>query len=455
MATVTRENIGLLHDKITITVTPEDYGKAYKKSLAKAAESANIPGFRKGKVPPQVVNKMYGEKIIGDEVIKTTEKEIVAYLEKEQIVTISQPIPVSNTFTNIDIKNLKEYDFVFEIGIRPTVSINPENIKVTRYVIEVSDKMIDEQIQTMQFQGGTMTEPETVSSDDDTLNVTFEEVDAEGSIIEGGINKPINIHIKQFEAEFRKTLFGLKKEDHVLSTIEVAFDDTERKNILDTLGLNNDEAEILNKNFKITINNIGLQVKAELNEEFFKKMFPFKEITTEADFRDAVKEEISVYFAEQSRRQMHDQIYHFLIDETKIDLPKDFLIKMLEIGDEKRRTKAEAEEVYPSFESQFKWSLISSYLQNEGNIKVFPEDFKNLAKTQVFQQLGGQLEMFGGESFLDDFAERMIKDKKFIDENYGRIFADKIFTYIEDKVSATEESIDFETFSSKQHHHHY
>ena len=152
---------------------------------------------------------------------------------------------------------------------------------------------------------------------------------------------------------------------------------------------------------------------------------------------------------------MHDQIYHFLIDETKIDLPKDFLIKMLEIGDEKRRTKAEAEEVYPSFESQFKWSLISSYLQNEGNIKVFPEDFKNLAKTQVFQQLGGQLEMFGGESFLDSFAERMIKDKKFIDENYGRIFADKIFTYIEDKVSATEESIDFETFSSKQHHHHY
>ena len=63
--------------------------------------------------------------------------------------------------------------------------------------------------------------------------------------------------------------------------------------------------------------------------------------------------------------------------------------------------------------------------------------------------------MFGDDKFINDFAERMLKDKKFVDENYGKILADKLFASLEGKVSTTEEGIDLESFSSKLHHHHY
>lgn len=455
MAKVTRENIGILHDKITVTVTPDEYSPAYKKSLAKAAASANIPGFRKGKVPLAVVNKMYGEKIIIDEVLKITEVQMSSYLAVEKIDTIAQPLPLSSTLQNIDINNLKEYQFVFEIGIRPEISIDPKAIQVKRYVIEVPEKFIEEQVDRIRLQFGTMTEPETVSSDEDLLNVVFLEVDADGNAVDGGIDKATSLNVKHFEAEFRKSLFGLKKEDSVTATLAVAFSNDERGPVLEELGLDKEDAASADKHFKITITNIGLQVKAELNEELYKKAYPTKEITNEVEFREAVKAEIAGYFAEQSRKQMHDQIYHFLIDETKVEFPTAFMLRLLEEGDEKRRSKEEAEKILPVFESQMKWSLITRQIQKEENITVTQDDLKNAAKAQIIQYLGGQVEMFGDTKFIDEFAERNAKDKKFVDEHYGNILADKIFTSLEDKVTATEEGIDYETFGSKLHHHHY
>ena len=333
--------------------------------------------------------------------------------------------------------------------------IDPKAIQVKRYVIEVADKLIEEQVDRIRLQFGTMTEPETVSSDEDLLNVVFLEVDADGNAIDSGIDKATSLNVKHFEAEFRKSLFGLKKEDSVTATLALAFSDDERSPVLEELGLDNEEAANAEKNFKITITNIGLQQKAELNEELYKKAYPSKEITNVEEFRDAVKAEIAGYFAEQSRKQMHDQIYHFLLDETKVELPSNFMIRLLQEGDEKRRTKEEAEKILPKFENQIKWSLISNHLQKEANINVFPEDLKNAAKAQLYSYLGGQVEMFGDTKFIDDYAERMLKDKKFVDEHYGSILADKIFTSLEDKVTAVEEVIDYETFGSKLHHHHH
>lgn len=61
MATITRENIGLLNDKLTVTLTKDDYLKGFETSLKKYAKTANIPGFRKGMVPTGLVKKMYGQ----------------------------------------------------------------------------------------------------------------------------------------------------------------------------------------------------------------------------------------------------------------------------------------------------------------------------------------------------------------------------------------------------------
>ncbi len=456
MATVTRENIGLLHDKITVTVSPSDYSASYKKGLRKVAETASIPGFRKGKVPESVVNKMYGEKIIYDEVYKTAEKGLKDFMAKEQINLFYQPLPVSSTLDKIDLTNLKEYEFGFEIGLRPEININPSDIKVTRYVIDVKEEMINQEVDRIQSQLGTMTEPETVSSDEDLLNVVFAETDDKGALLEGGIEKATSINLKHFAPEFRKSLLGLKVDAVVDASLSSAFEESERGPVLEELGLDKEDSANANRHFKITITKIGLLQKAALNEALFEQAYPGREIKTEEAFREAVKSEIAKYFAEQSRKQMHDQIYHYLLDHTEISLPKEFLLKMLEATDENHKTKEEIENMYPSFESQTKWSMISGHLQTAENVMVTQDDIKQAAKQQLFQYLGGQAQILGDDNkFIDDYAERMLKDEKFVQDQYYNILADKIFTSLEEKVSAKEEGIDIETFGTKLHHHHY
>ena len=84
MATVTRENIGLLHDKLVVKVSKEDYYPAFDKKLKEYSKTANIPGFRKGMVPAGMIKKMYGSSIFTDEVVKTVEKELYNYLNTEK-----------------------------------------------------------------------------------------------------------------------------------------------------------------------------------------------------------------------------------------------------------------------------------------------------------------------------------------------------------------------------------
>ena len=85
MATVTRENIGLLNDKLIVKIAKEDYINSFEQGLKKQAKNANIPGFRKGMVPAGLIKKMYGQSVFQDEVIKTVENEMNQYIAKEKL----------------------------------------------------------------------------------------------------------------------------------------------------------------------------------------------------------------------------------------------------------------------------------------------------------------------------------------------------------------------------------
>ena len=71
MATVLRENLGLLNDKLTVKISKEDYFPSFEKKLKQYSKTANIPGFRKGMVPAGMIKKMYGSVIFTEEVIRT------------------------------------------------------------------------------------------------------------------------------------------------------------------------------------------------------------------------------------------------------------------------------------------------------------------------------------------------------------------------------------------------
>jgi trigger factor len=453
MAKVTRENIAKLTDKLTVTLDKADYLGNFEVSLKKYAKTANIPGFRKGMVPAGLVKKMYGQSVFTDEVLKTVESELNSYLQAEQLDIFAQPLPLDSELRNMDVNNPESYTFAFEIGLKPAVDIDVKKVKVTRYKINVTDQMLQDELERLQIRSGKMTEPEAVTGDDNVLNVKFVECDKSGAAIEGGITKDNSLLVKYFEPKFRKNLIGKKNDDNVVLQLGKAFETKEKEAILADLGLTDADAD---KYFSLQITKVGLVEKAEMNAEFFASVYPNAAIATAEEFTAEVKKEMEAYYDAQSRNQIHDQIYHHFVDHTPMELPEGFLKRWLQTGGEKPKTEAEAEADYPSFASQLKWTLVSSKLAADNKIEVMPDDIRDFAKQQLFSYMGGQLGALGdNQQWVEDYANRMMQDRKFVEDSYHRISTEKLFGIIETQVTAKEESISAEDFAKKLHNHHH
>lgn len=453
MAKVTRENIAKLTDKLTVTLDKADYLGNFEVSLKKYAKTANIPGFRKGMVPAGLVKKMYGQSVFTDEVLKTVESELNSYLQAEQLDIFAQPLPLDSELRNMDVNNPESYTFAFEIGLKPAVDIDVKKVKVTRYKINVTDQMLQDELERLQIRSGKMTEPEAVTGDDNVLNVKFIECAKSGAAIEGGITKDNSLLVKYFEPKFRKNLIGKKNDDNVVLQLGKAFEAKEKDAILADLGLTDADAD---KYFSLQITKVGLVEKAEMNAEFFASVYPNSAIATAEEFTAEVKKEMEAYYDAQSRNQIHDQIYHHFVDHTPMELPEGFLKRWLQTGGEKPKTEAEAEADYPSFASQLKWTLVSSKLAADNKIEVMPDDIRDFAKQQLFSYMGGQLGALGdNQQWVEDYANRMMQDRKFVEDSYHRISTEKLFGIIETQVTAKEESISAEDFAKKLHNHHH
>jgi len=460
MATVTKESIGLLNEKLTLKLEKTDYLPTFEKSLKDYSKKANIPGFRKGMVPAGLIKKMYGPSLFTDEVLRSVDRELIKYLEEEKLDIFAQPLPVEMDIRQLDVNNPADYTFHFEIGMKPDFQLaDLSKAKMTRYKVKITDEMINNEITRLQNRYGNMKDENIVNTEENVLNVIFTEVDENGNEIEGGAKKDNSLLVKYFKEDFRSNLMGKTINDYVITELNNAFAEKELEFIIPDLGLNKDDATAAKKHFKIQITKVGLLEKKELNEEFFKQLYPNAEVKSEADFRNKVKEEIQTYWDNQSKNQLQHSAYHELLDGTNIDFPESFLKKWMTTQGEKDKPKTaeEAEKEFPVFKNQLKWTLISDKIARENNVEVHPEEVKAFAKQQLF----GYMNMpMGGDDqpWVDSYIDKMMQDRKYIEDAYNRIQGQKIFDWAESQVNATEQEIAMEDFvkmqEEHQHHHH-
>ena len=456
MASVTKENIGNLHDKLTVKVSKEDYLPSFEKAIKDYSKKANIPGFRKGMVPAGMVKKMYGASIFYDEVIKSVEKELKNYLVTEKPEIFAQPLPMESDLRKLDMNQPSDYEFPFEIGLKPPVTLDAlSTAKTTFYKVKTTPEMVNEEVEKLVTKNGDLKDVETVSSPENVLNVLFEESDAEGNVVEGGISKDDSILLKYFSEDYQQKLQDKKVNDSLVLQLKDAFPEKEREWILSDLGLDKNAPSSLEKHFKMTITKIGLVEKKELNEEFFNQVFPGKDLKTEEDFRKTLEEEIQKQWDAAAHNQLQDQLYHILM-ETPIEFPVSFLKHWLENGTEKQKTLEEVEAEYPKFESQLKWTLITDKIINDNQLEVSEEELRNNMKKEIMGYFG-QMNVGEDTSWLESYVDRMMKDEKQVDASYRRLITEKLFNWLETQVTPQEKEISSEEFMKMQeeHHHHH
>jgi trigger factor len=456
MATVTRDNLGLLNDKLTLTLSKEDYLPAFERSLKDYSKKANIPGFRKGMVPAGLIKKMYGSSLFTDEVLRSVDRELGKYLEEEKLDIFAQPLPAEVDLEQLNMNLPADYHFSFEVGLKPGFQL-PDLGKAatTRYKVHVTEEMIDKEVERLQNRSGNMKVLDTVDSEENVLNVTFTEANENGDPIEAGTTKDNSLLVKYFAGPFRQQWMGKHVGDFIQVKLKDAFEEKEREWIISDLGLSKEDPSAIEKTFRIELTKIGLLEKKELNEEFFKEIYPDGDVLTESDFRNKIRSGIQSYWDAQARNQLHDQLYHLLLDKTEIEFPEGFLKKWMKTQGEKPKSEEEVEEEFPGFLNQLKWSLVTDKIVTENTIQVTPDEIRNFAKQELFGYMGNMGTAAEDQPWVNDYIEKMMKDRKYVENSFSHLQTQKIFEWGETKLNPTEQSIDADAFTKmvEEHHH--
>ncbi len=455
MPTVTRENIGLLNDRISVTVNKDDYYPSFEKALKHYARTANIPGFRKGMVPAGVIRKMHGPSVFADEVLRSIERNLMDYLRQEKLDIFAQPLPSEdNSAEGINMDHAVDYTFNFEVGLKPAFEVaDLKKAHVTLHKVDVTEAMIDEELDRLRTRLGKMQEPEAVTSEDNVLNVSFQACDADGNATEGAPVKENSLLVKYFSAPWQQKLMGAKKDDSFTLTLKDAFGDKEQDWLAGDLGLDKNDADAMERPFRMSVAKVGLVEKRELNEEFFKEAYPNKEIATEAELRDTLRNDIEEYWNKQSRSHLQHELYHVLNEKTEMQFPEPFLRRWLQTGGgEEPKSPEQVEAEFPTFRDQLRWTLVSDRIVNEQQLNVTPDEMRAYLKQQVLGYFGG-MNMGGDMGWLDSYVDRMMKDEQQLESNYRRLLTEKVFEWAEKQVTPTEKKTTVDEFLKLQEAH--
>lgn len=453
MATVTKENIGLLNEKITVTVERDDYLPSFEKAIKSYSKKATIPGFRKGMVPTGMVKKMYGSSVFADEVIKTVEKNLQDYMQHEKLEIFAQPLPLpENDPSKLDMNQPSEYAFSFEVGLKPEFSL-PDfgSMELKKYKVIVTDEMVSEELDHLRKQHRVLTETDNVPAEDFELSVKITEAEQEVEK-EGSINQNYYFFSTDFTSSFREQLLGKTKGEAVLFQPAV-LEEGARDDFFKEVGLSKETPEAAEKSLTLTIEKINASKAPEMGTELYEKVFPGADILSEEEFRNRIRETTEQQGEVPSRNQLDDQIYHQLTDQVHIQFPESFLKRWLMNFENKPKTQEQVEEEYPGFVKNLQWSLITEKIIQENGIQVGKEDIEAAARQQLMGYFRGNPGFDFDQPWVEDYVQRMMKDKKFVEDTARRTEVEKVFAWCETQVHPVETPISVEDFGKLQAEH--
>lgn len=444
---ISRENIDAVNAILKVDIQKADYEKTVADQLKEYRQKAAIPGFRPGKAPAGLINRKYRIPVLVDEVNKLLSKKLSEYLVGEKLNILGEPLPNEEQQKSINWESDENFEFAFDIAMAPEINVVLDNkTEIKYYKIAVSEKMIDEQVEMAQSQLGQNL-PDIEINEKSSVRGNFVQLDENGEEKEDGI-KPENvlIAIDMIKDETIKNSFiGKKKDEVVVFDPVTAFEN--RHEIKHMLKIKQEEADVLNSNFKFTITEILKFEKAELNEDLFKKLYGEEtEIKTTEDFRARIKEEIEANLVYSSNHKFAIDAHDKLIEQYNPELPEAFLKRWL-IAINKELTVEQIENEFEAFISDLKWQLIKDVIIKENDLKVTAEE------VQVFalQMARAQYNQYGiydiPEEQLESFAKIILEKQEEAERIYKKLFEDKVISVIKEKVTVTETEVSQEEFN--------
>lgn len=432
---ITKKNVDALNAVVKVDIVADDYQEKVAKVLTDYRKKADIPGFRKGHVPMGMIKKQYGQSVMIDEVNKLIQDSLNKFLTEEKLDILGNPLPRVNEDFNWDADT---FTFEFELGLAPEfkVDLSAKN-KVKQYNIVATDELIDEEVKNIQTRYGKMSALETATADAN-ITATFVNEDA-------NINKKSSFLVSDLKGKTNeKKVIGVAVGDVIeLSTKKLFQDENKLQHIL---GIDKEVADSLDVKVTVTIEEITKTDPADLDKELFDKLFTDGSVTTVTQLREKIKEDAEKQFAQQGDQQLLNAVQEYLIENTKFDLPAEFLKKWLATAGEKELTTEEAAAEYEKSEKGLRYQLIESKIMKDNDIKLDYKELVDYAKGFIRQQMAQFGNMNPEEKELDDIAGRILQNQDEAQKLQGQLISQKLLAFFKENMNFKTKEVTYEAF---------
>ena len=431
---ITKKEVDSLNAVLTLDIAKEDYEGRVNKILTDYKKTANIPGFRKGHVPMGMIKKQYGRAVLLDEVNKLIQENLHKYLTEEKLDVLGNPLPKNEE--QIDW-NADDFSFEFELGLSPEFDADDKPKQIKPYKNVADKKFLDNQIKTIQKQYGKLIAKKEVSKNDEITGTFSNE--------EKNIDNKATFSLERIKGKKQlEQLLGAKVGDTLtLKTKGLFKDDHDNQNVI---GVSHDEAHGLDIEVQLVIDEVNEREPAELNQELFDKLFGKDTVTSEKELRDKIKEDAEKQFEQQSDQTLLNNAVESLIENTKFDLPKEFLIRWIQKSGEEEFTDQEAKEEYERSEKGLRYQLIEGKLMKDNNIELTFDELKSYAKSMIAQQMlqFGQTDPKDEE--LENIAARILSNQEEVKRLSDQLKQQKLLTFFKENAKLKTKEVSYDDF---------
>lgn len=338
---------------LTISINKNEYKEKIEKLILEKKKNLQINGFRKGKVPINIIRNQYEDTLTKKYIEKLVKKYIDEYLYKEKIEILGDVLLIKQEINDSD-----DISFQFEIGILPEVKLEINNISIDYYHILFSNEKINEYIKKIKNYFNTI-EYDKFINENDIIIIGVEVILKNKK----SFNKDYHFIFKEMPKSIQLLLINNN------NNINKAFYINSKDFFLKLKHLNNTVKYNFKEHIpiKIFIKKIYHTNKNINNYNYFNKIYGQNVIKSEEDFISKIKLEIDKIFSIKSDELLINSLISILINKTKINLPKNFLERWIQ---KKYFLPIEkAKEEYKNIEQEICKKLIKNKLYKIYNIE--------------------------------------------------------------------------------------
>ena len=380
------ENLEHNMAKLTIEVSAEELEKALDSAYNKQKKSISIPGFRKGKVPRAMIEKMYGAGVFYEDAAnELMQKSYPEAIDESGVDIVSRP-----SVEVVQIEKGKPFIYTAEVAVKPEVELGKyKGVTVTKIDTSVSDDEVAEALEQERNKNARdVSVTDRAIQEGDTAVIDFEGF-VDGVAFEGGKgeNHPLEIGSHSFIDTFEDQLVGKNAGDEV--EVNVTFPEQYQA------------AELAGKPamFKVKINEVKAKELPKLDDEFAQDV---SEFDTLAEYKEDLKKQLVEKKEVEAKKTKEDEAIQKIIDKSKMDIPEAMI-------------ETQCESMVEEFAQRIAQSGLSmeQYLQFSGMTvdqlkeQVRPEATTRIQSSLVLEQIAKEENIEISDEEVDAEVEKM------------------------------------------------